>query len=654
MSLPGQPIDPNPPASLSAALLNSAVYPIFCLEITAGIVARAWTLVSGTTYQYILGDRSGALNSSVDEIIGLYVAGVAQSSSSWSWNPNSQTVTFTSATDPKLLGTVQLMARFHFSSVPTDINGFLWAPRLLTLPSLQNRVAPDFNSITQIGGGKLTLANEDHFFDNRLHYNWNAGRSVLYMGVSGLPWSGFQKLATWANSSAALSDKDFTLNMQEVKVLIDSLFPTTLYDDVTYPNIDPSAIGLPIQIAYGVLQGVIPTLIDSTNLVFKVAGHAIYSFDGVRILDSGSGLYNPVSFLSVDLSLGEFTMDPSIYSVGSTIVVDFTGRILPNGQPMINPADIIQDLVGVQMGYATDASSFATAHAAYDFGYYGNNPLKRAVSLAPSLYLNAQAKALDTINELLSEVRAYLTSTPDGSFAMIRFQNYQVSGLQEITDELMLPSGIALDGAGMANFRIQAGSTITQAQVNYDVRDTENTQATVTVNSAANLESRQLEEEIPSIVDSLFTSYNDANYLAQALVNEYRVDPYIYTMTVKWAALLLRPAQHVHVVSVRHNIDVVCEIIQVDVDLASKKVKLTLNNLRGFEEASGFWVNSTDETPLGNSLAWPTNGQLAATDSETQYRRHQAGHWHEADGFAVNSATASALSDKDSGVSRWQ
>ncbi len=662
-------IDLNPPATLAEGLDRSIVYPVFLLTVTSGITAFAWndgSAITAGAYTYALGDGSGVLNESVDEISGATFNGTALTqvfslgalvAGSFMWDYENQRVAMIApgSVDPKANGaTVELFATYRFSSVATDIGGLNWNPWLVGMPSVLNRIAADFNGITQIGGASIKLQNEDKYFDGRVAQNWDAGTCKLSMGLSGMAYGTYQDLATWTPSSVSRDDQSFTINVQEAKVLIDTLFPTILYDNTTYPDIDPQSIGSPIQWAYGKILGVKPVLIDSINLVFKVAGHAIKSFDDVRVLDVTSNAWVTANFASVDVALAEFTMNPAEYSVGQSIVVDFSGKTRGNGTLMDNPAEIASDLIQA-LGFAVDTAGFEVARLWYDIGYFQSNgsTINRATIMAPSLYLDVQAKALGTLEEVMAEVRAYLTSNELGQFTMIPFRCYQVADLPLIDDVNALNPGLMVDGSGTSNFRVQAGQKVSQAQVQFGIRPIENISETAVYTSPATLYTRNLRTDVPVVVTSLFTAEADAMALAQALVNEYRVDPYIYTVSVKWLGFTWRAGQHVHVVSTIHAIDIVCEVLQVQLDLTKRVVKLTLNNLRGFYEASGFWVDDADVTPSGASLSWPANGQKSDPD-ETQYRRHQAGHWHENTDFPLVAAAATQLSDQDHAVSRFQ
>ncbi len=668
MKLINFPVDPNPPANLDAALERSVAFPIFLVELTAGYRAFTWQPDGGDVYIYNLYDYPTVVGENIDEIVGIKYNGVSLVDvgptgtlvpGSFKWAATIQRVEMIApgSVDPVANNdVVVLFAMFRFSSVPADFDGKNWRTWILGLPALRNQVNANFSGISQIGGGTLTLQNENHFFDKRAKYNWDAGRMVLYMGASGLSYSEFKPIATWVPSTVLLNDKNFVVTLREAKVLIDTFYPSDTYDLATYPNLDPAAVGEAIPVAYGVLHGITPVLIDTAGLVFKVAGHAIRSFDGVRVFNSTTEIWETKSFASVNATLAEFTMSPLDFAVGATIVVDISGKKKANGRLMTNPAHFCMDVIQ-SLGQAVDTMGFALAAAWYDIGYRNNDPDDRVVVLAPSLYLNSQAKALSTLTDLMTQVRAYLTTNEIGEFTMIPFRNYRVSELPTLNDASFLAPGLVMDGSGTSNFTVQGGSSkVSKVQVNFDIREAESLKQIVVYSKAANRYTRNLEVDVPVVVDSLFTNPADASFLAQALVNEWIVDPYIYSGSVKWKAFRWRPGlQHVHVVSARHNLDVVLEVLQVQIDLTKKRVQLTFGNLRGFQEASGFWVDDDELTPAGASLAWPAGGQLSDPE-EGQYRRHQAGHWHAEDDFALVMPyfLATNPSDKDHAVSRWQ
>ena len=703
MSLPGVYIDPHPPASFAVAIASNVAAPIYCVISTAGRYEPVWKLDSGFAWTCpCSGSRAGASelkNSFIEKVIGVFYNGTALTQQTrtalqggapgWTVIYNEDTGTGNvyictpTTASPMVRGnTVMVQLQFTFSQVPTDVlygsSSVAWKPWLVSVPSIGSKVAPNFNSPTQIAAGDFTFQNETHFFDSRVKLNWDFGTTSVWMGFSGFAWASFQQLGTWQNSSAILKDNVFTLKTKDPKVLVDTLFPSALYDQVTYPNIDTGAIGNPLQVAYGDNFGCNPVCIDTINNVFKVAGHAIYSFNAVRVKSASTGLYVAKNFASTSPSTGQFTLAPGDFAFGQDVSVDFTGKSVTNpsnglSYPIKNPVDQVQDLL-YQIGAVASAPTFAmvsnptaggwssAARLWLDYGkqntsFYADGTQQRAVLRSCSIYIDSQASMLSVLTEVLRDCRCYLTMDITGAFLMVPFRNYQGSTLPLVTDNNCLMPGIVVDGSGTPNFLVQAGVKPTQVQVDYGYRQQDGYNQVTLLKSAhnANLRNIPLTQQIPVEIQTLLSQNADAAYLANALLNEFRVDPFTYTFSVKWLAFnWLAGLQHIHLVSARHNIDVICEVLTISLNLAQSMVKVTVGNLRGFEESSGFWVNTADTTPSGATLAWPQQGETL-TPYETQYRRHQAGHWHGSDDLAVDSTNGANKWDwQDYSTSRWQ
>ena len=672
MSLPGQIVDPNPPANLAAAALRSDNAFYFCLEVTCNVPMASWFPIGGAAYMHPQGDFSGVYNpDKVDEIIGVTVNGVALTAAAsvpavattpgtffWDGVANQcLVISMPDSSNPQARGvTVVATARYRFSDGPNDTAGFRWRPWLVTPSTLTRQVTPDFSGITQVGSGAYVLQNENHFFDTRRGQNWGAGRctlSVIPAGVAGSP----TLLCTHAISSVKMTDKDFTLAVQDPKVLVDTYYPTELYSSTTYPAMDQSAIGNVVPVAYGKILDITPVCIDTANAIFKVAGHPITSFDGVRVQDPTTGLWTVINFLTKDLSTAQFSLNPSDwnFSSGQQVAVDFSGKPDANGFLMANPADIAADLI-TALGQPINSAGFAAARARYDVGYTGNNPNRRVTVHAPSLYLDSQSTALTVLEEMMVNVRAYLQTAPDGTLTMTPFRTYAISDLPVINDNNALGAGLVVDGSGTSSQFVQAGQKVTEAQVTFNNRPTSGTVQTVIVDYLPNQYKNNLPSPGVEPVDSLFTSQDDALYLAQCLAAEYTVDPTVWSVELKWLAWTWMPGQHVRCYFPRHCIDLVCEVLQVSFDVAARKCALTLGNLRGFEMCGGFWANSTDVSPAGNPLTWPTAGEANAADAQdARYIRLQVGHWHASNNFALDTTAPGATwSDLDSVVSGWK
>ena len=67
--------------------------------------------------------------------------------------------------------------------------------------------------------------------------------------------------------------------------MLNTQLPTTRYNKTTYANLEDRADGAPIPIAYGNLHDVMPTCINTSTQLFKLAGHAIHAIDEIRTAD---------------------------------------------------------------------------------------------------------------------------------------------------------------------------------------------------------------------------------------------------------------------------------------------------------------------------------------------------------------------------------
>ena len=689
--LPGEIIDPFPPADFNAAKARSVNYPVLAVVVTCGSYETVWKADSGFSY-YMKAQaaRAGSTDPQhgyAEQLQGVTVNGVALQSgvsqafvrankgyyfidlSAQDLMSANLFISMPDGSNPMTRGNiVEVMYRYQFCAPATDMSGLPagapWLPWLVSVPQLSNKVDSQFGAIPQIGGGQIVIQNLNNFFDSRVRQNWDAGLARIYLGFSGVAPS---LLATFIPANVVLDDSTFTINVKDPKVLTDVLFPSAIYSQATYPNIDLRAVGKPIQFAYGKIYGVAPVCIDTTTATFKVASHAIYSFDGVRVLNTTTNVWTTVAFASTNVATGQFTLALGVtWTVGQSVVVDFTGRLAAgtNG-PMLNPADIVQDILQ-QLGVNVNTSIFSTVRALYTIGTFpgqlnSDGSQAYAYTLKPSLYLDTQAKALATIQTIMKNIRSYFLLIPDGSMGMVPFKNYPAAGslaLPVITDQMLLSmTGLKTDGSGTPYAITQAGAKPTQVQVNFAKHSVEGYTSSVVANSPSNQFTRGVAPgaQVPLVFESLFTDQLDALYLAQASLNDWRVDPYIYTVQLAWAAWGWLPgAQHVHLTSTIHGLDVVAEIISVKMDLTNFTVTLQLGNLRGFEQSSGFWTNSGDTTPSGASLAWPQQGETLAP-TETEYRRHQSAFWHGADDLAVDSTVGGNNWDwRDFSVSRWQ
>jgi hypothetical protein len=162
-----------------------------------------------------------------------------------------------------------------------------WEPRLLTAPNVSLRIEENFGGIGQIGGGKMTLANTDGFFDDFDECTWDDGIVTLDYGLD-LPdgemdEADYQIVGSWRVESVERTDTRFEVTLKELKSKADTSLPSNLFAREDYPSIANDLVGKPIPFAYGRIKSAKAIVIDRTLRTFKVAAHRIRSFDGVKI-----------------------------------------------------------------------------------------------------------------------------------------------------------------------------------------------------------------------------------------------------------------------------------------------------------------------------------------------------------------------------------
>lgn len=289
------------PVALDDFLKCPTLTPIVLAQVTVGIWARNW-LVDGTlTNSFKVSatrtDARGKVFSlnltsvrwNLTTLLTLQTSAANVNTTPGSWYSDGTILWVRPPSGQNIFtNTVQAFATFYFSHTARVLNEVFWEPRMSSVPNLSQRIEALFGGVGQIGGGSMALFNHDGYFNEMQDFQWHHGSVVLRLGVDFphgrvMEWADYQTIATWSVREWRRDETMFTLNLEEPKAKIKTKVPFTFFDRTTYPNIEDSTVGKPIPVAYGRLLGIKPTLIDPGLKKFKVAGHAIKSFDGVRL-----------------------------------------------------------------------------------------------------------------------------------------------------------------------------------------------------------------------------------------------------------------------------------------------------------------------------------------------------------------------------------
>lgn len=260
--------------------------PVFLVTIQAGVWLRAWVQDSGIRYKVPLADTPASVmwNNATALSAQTSTAAVASGAGRWYYDGTYLYVSTPGGADI-WSGTVQALVNFNFGNHPKYINSKDWDPRIKSVPNISQRIEAQFGGLGQIGGGSLALINNDGFFDTRKDYQWNARQVTMWVGID-LPnatalLADYQQMAVWSVDEWTTTNDTFTLRLKEPKARVKSQVPVNTFERSDYPNIEQSEIGKAIPIAYGKLSGIKPVLIDPGARRYKVADHAIKSFDGL-------------------------------------------------------------------------------------------------------------------------------------------------------------------------------------------------------------------------------------------------------------------------------------------------------------------------------------------------------------------------------------
>jgi hypothetical protein len=344
--------------------------------------------------------------------------------------------------------------------------------------------------------------------------------------------------------------------------------------------------------------------------------------------------WDNINFATKDLTNGEFTLGDD-WSIGQEISVDLKGKTSA-GTLIENSVSIIEDLLTLVGATNLNSASFTAAKAKLVLGTTLTNRTRHTRSA--SLYTSKATEVLELISDLLKQIGGYLYSDELGQFTVGIFEPEPGEGLPQITD-------LELMDFGETN---ATKDIITKVSQSYARRDQDDyAQNLATENTATGYINDQPEPVIFESENTFATKRDARDYGQRTIV--YRGSPLrVFTIRTPWTQWLRAPGEQVRFISERYEVDGVFEVLGVETDLGSSAVTLTLGNLRSFEDAPGFWVDSAAVLPTrfsaldgysGGVIDWNINWD---TDIKV-WARQNVGYWTDANGFADTDDTQSFI-----------
>lgn len=599
------------------------------------------------------------------------------------------------------------------STVPKTFRNAQWEPRLMAAPNLSLRIEPRFGGpVSQLGGGRLTLANADGRYDFLEGAAWDTGTVVLEYGLdlpdSAMSEADYQTIGTWRVSRAERSDTQLQLELAELKSRVEAEIPFEVLTREAYPAISNDDINQPIPLAYGHIFAAPAIVLDRAARRFKVCLHRIRSLDAVRIRqtvksaetetiagswsveqgnayvtsyghdiltvyfgatelteknsiaavagDAGSWYQEnellyvrppgssaidadtitvrkelsfeawvSSNFVTKDLVNGEFTLG-SDWDRDSEVSVDFQGRVKGDGTLMENWADIVADLLDYLGETRFDAQTFNTSRRELTIGT--NQIGLETVLMAPSLYIEKREKAREVLARICETVGASLLVDATAAWRLNVFRAQPVNEVCNVETtpprcfehtELIEPLTRIADSRSVFS-RVTAGFAKRHAE-----DWTEAIQESRTLNKALHgINEVETEER-----ELLVWREEDAQYIAQRLLTTEGEPLNTYNLTLPRHGLFLLPAEQIRLMHTRHGftlgssvnvgtagMDEVLEVLSVEKDFLTGKVRCVAGDRRGWRDSFGWWMVEDATTPTLPGGAWTHLTGLPYNDNQ--------------------------------------
>jgi hypothetical protein len=628
--------------SIATAILKPSVRNVFLAEVTAGFLASGWIDQGGgytNTYKVACAHNVTAVYENGTALTNRASVSLVNSNAG-SWILTGGYLSVRSSSSAPFAFTYVGQVNYYFAS-HYRVNGSTpYDPRLKSIPAVSLRIEEKFSGVGQVGGGDLVLINSDGYFDDLDSLKWNWGRAVIKYGVDtfgGGAWqemavSDFQTVGTWAIDDTTQDDADFKLKLKEQKDRGRKKIPVETFNRDDYPTLPNDTLGKVIPRAYGVIKGSKPLLTDSGTKTFKLAGHAVFSIDRVRV--KINDVWTSSDFATIDTATATFTLG-SDWETGREVSVDFTGRVNTDGTAMLNAADVVSDLLTYAGETSQNSADFAAARAILKVGMLDTVTEKSTRSVA--LYLDTAREVISVLSDINDAVGSFIYVNAGGEWSYNVFDPLPGDSLQTFTEADTLDLTIETDNSD--NYSI--------ANVTWAKRDAEGYGAIYSLERAANQYAANLSEANAKSMTAPLSKEEDAAYYAGRFLLSQGTPFKRYRFTVPHQGFLLLPGDQIRLTDTRRGLDEVLEVVSINANLTAAKMQIVATRLREWGRNAGFWTEANPLFPssLGGLSAAVWDDSWSAAQKE--WARQNIGYWTDDNGMASSTDSDSA------GFSTW-
>lgn len=302
---------------------------VYLAEIEPAMRMTGWTLTPGNTHTYQVSTDPGMVvvrlkQEKTDLAEKTSITEVESAPGSWFFDSAAE-ILYVHTMDAAAPMAHYLTAYFLevFATHPRVFNNRFYQPKIARIPEFRQSINDRNAGDTIQSSGRLVMLEESGraYWSRMLYrYNWLNKRVVVKLGGAhkGYPYTEFRTVARWFLKGNAFSDSGVDFEVADLKSLFKTQIGLAQFDLTTYPNLEPSADGKAIPIAFGKVLNAQPVNIDFTAGVggkWKLSAGPIYSIDVVY--DNGTAIaFTP------DLANGEFTLNAAPQG---GVTADFTG-----------------------------------------------------------------------------------------------------------------------------------------------------------------------------------------------------------------------------------------------------------------------------------------------------------------------------------------
>lgn len=620
------------------------------VEATAGERLKHWTAAGGgytnTYYASTIAGASRPVNAVKENGTALTerasIALVDANAASWYWDrTNARIYVHPTGSVSPYTKYIQATLMFCFAIRAEVLDGRYYDGRVSELPTLTSRVETKFGDPGKLGGGDISLRNEDGFFDSLASLDWNAGTCTVKMGADAIlpssvgvytasAYADYDTMGTWRITGWSKDPGSFKLSLEERAGILKKKIPTATWERSEFPSIREDDEGKVKQIGYGYVYDAKPTCVDTVNYRFRPVGHAIKGFLDFRVIkENADGLpyWVTVTPDSHDEATAEFTLNPLDWDGSAEVACDFIGRMNADDSLMENASDVVADIIFTQAGELAaykDAASFAASRTALLVGTDsdGNEVSRSRISL----YIDKEEDAGKIISRINEVVGSYLFNDKEGKYKYVVFDPQPGEGSPTFTDTEVTDW----------KENIEAEELLTSLKVEYQYRKAQDYPQTVKCSrtdtqywQGAPAAVADVSEETP--LDRL----SDATYFGQRTIRMQGEPIRAYTAKLSRKAWTLEPGDTVIVTLDDRNVNGIFEVLEVKRNLSKTTwVSVVLSDFHGMGDQTGYWTTESPTFPAslggGSCAAWSS----AWTTAQKAWARQNLGFWTDENGFA--------------------